>query len=167
MSDALPSFLPISNYVINANSTLSFTARALDGDQPFQTLTYSFNQAPATATLDSATGLFSWAPTSSDAGNKVIILRATDGANNTFKSFSVFVVAPPRFSQITNAPNGTLTLNISAFAGKTYRVEYKNNLEDVNWTPLGDDIVAGSNTISVPDSTLGNAQRFYRVLQLN
>jgi hypothetical protein len=83
------------------------------------------------------------------------------------KTFQVIVVAPPRFSQITNASDGSLTLNISAFAGKTYRVEFKNNLEDANWLPLGNNIFASSNTLSVNDSTIGNAHRFYRVLQLD
>ena len=82
------------------------------------------------------------------------------------KVFQVIVIAPPRFSQITNASDGTLTLNISAFTGKTYRVEYKNNLEDANWN-LGQQMIAGSPTISATDSTIGNAHRFYRVLQLD
>jgi hypothetical protein len=111
--------------------------------------------------------VFAWTPTIAQAGTDEISLRVTDGSLSSTKIFQVIVVAPPRFSQITNASDGTLTLNVSAFAGKTYRVEYKNNLEDANWTPLASDVVAGSSTISVTDSTIGNAHRFYRVLQLD
>jgi hypothetical protein len=57
-----------------------------------------------------------------------------------------------------------VTLNFAVYAGQTYRVEFKDNLEDGTWTPLGDDIVADSSVISVPDSATGNARRFYRVL---
>jgi hypothetical protein len=170
MPNALPVFLPISNRVVNANSTLAFTAKALDPDQPFQSLTYSFcptASPPAGTSINLTNGLFVWTPTIAQSGTNLISLRVSDGVSQSCSFFQVIVVAPPRFSQTTHAPDGTLTLNISAFAGKTYRVEYKNNLEDANWIPLGNDIIANSNSISVFDNTIGNAHRFYRVLQLD
>ncbi|MEO7300284.1 MAG: malectin domain-containing carbohydrate-binding protein [Verrucomicrobiota bacterium] len=169
MPNALPVFLPISTQVVNANSTLSFTAKAVDADQPVQTLAYSFSSSPpAGASINSSNGIFSWMPTLAQSpGTNSISLQVSDGFASGTKIFQIIVVAPPRFSQIMNAPDGTLTLNISAFIGKTYRVEFKNNLDDADWMPLGSNIVASSSSISIPDSTIGNAHRFYRGVQLD
>ncbi len=170
MPNAGPIFLPISNKVVNANAMLTFQAIAVDPDQPFQSLVYNFaaSSIPPTGTsINPTNGVFAWTPTVAQTGTNSITVTVTDGNLGNSKAFQVIVIAPPRFSQITNAPDGTLTLNISTFAGKTYRIEFKNNLEDSMWTPLGNDIVASSSAISASDSTIGNAHRFYRALQLD
>ena len=168
MANATPGFLPISNQVVNAGSTLSFTAKAVDADEPAQSLVYTLGKAPSSATINPTNGVFTWTTATTNSGLFLITVGVTDNVTSSVaRTFSITVVAPPRFSQITNAPDGTLTLNVSAFAGKIYRVEFKNNLEDETWTSLGNDILANSTMISVSDSTIGNPHRFYRVVQLD
>ena len=60
-----------------------------------------------------------------------------------------------------------MALSLPAIIGKIYRVEYKNNLHDSAWTPVGTDRLANSATLTVEDNIGGNRQRFYRVLVLD
>ncbi len=49
--------------------------------------------------------------------------------------------------------------------GKTYQIQYKDNVEDAVWKNLGSPIVASSNSTAATDSTLaGIAHRFYRIV---
>jgi len=74
---------------------------------------------------------------------------------------------PPKIGQINVTMNDVVSFSFSATSGVRYRVEYKNDLNDTQWTALGADIVAGSNTIPASDDLSGVTNRFYRVLQLN
>jgi hypothetical protein len=74
---------------------------------------------------------------------------------------------PPRVNQISVSTNGAVSFTFTATAGIQYRVQCKDRLNDAQWVPLGQDIGATSNTVSVSDSVVGVAQRYYRVLQLN
>jgi fibronectin type 3 domain-containing protein len=88
--------------------------------------------------------------------------------NNISSTNLVVFVPPPRIASATVATNGNVTLNFDAFAGKNYRVQYKNNLSDTDWTSLGSDLPANSASVTVVDATVaGNPQRYYRVLQLD
>jgi probable HAF family extracellular repeat protein len=57
-----PSLAPIASQVVAENFPLTVTVTATDPD-PGQILTYSLVNAPAGATINSATGVFTWAPT--------------------------------------------------------------------------------------------------------
>jgi hypothetical protein len=135
----------------------------------------NFSLAPNASAILSAngpSGNFKWTATPGTHSlfanvDDVNRFPEADESNNTFSTNFTVLVHPPRFSEITSAEDGTLTLTFSVFSEQTYRVEYKNNLEDADWIPLGSDIVADSETISISDSTIENAQRFYRVRQLN
>ena len=72
-----------------------------------------------------------------------------------------------RVNNITRQPNGDVTFSIGATVGKTYRVEYKNDLSSANWLQLGVDQVATSTSLIITDNTGANLQRFYRVLQVD
>ena len=50
---------------------------------------------------------------------------------------------------------------------KTYRVEYKNALEESNWQPLDADVVATGESLTINDGLAGSSQRFYRILVLD
>lgn len=113
---------------------------------------------PATSGLHNVTG-------NVDDVNR--IQESNENNNLLSTNFSVVVVTPPRISQPLISSNGNITLTFSSFAGKTYRVLYKTNLTDTNWTTLGSDTNANSSSISVPDNMGGSPRRFYRVLLLN
>jgi uncharacterized repeat protein (TIGR03803 family) len=50
-----------------------------------------------------------------------------------------------------------------AFAGKSYQVQYKSDLNVPNWSDLSPAITATNSTVSVTNDPAGAAQRFYRV----
>jgi hypothetical protein len=75
------------------------------------------------------------------------------------------ITPPPQIFGLDTSSN-TFTLSWSALGGKTYRVQYKVNLEDTNWTDLAPDVTATGPTASKSDPII-SVQRFYRVLSLD
>ena len=68
----------IGNKTVLWGNELSFTATATDPDLPANTLTFSLVGAPAGASIDPATGAFSWTPTSAQIGSATFTVRVTD-----------------------------------------------------------------------------------------
>ena len=62
-------------------------------------------------------------------------------------------------------PSGTPRVSFQPVAGKTYRLEYRNDLTNGTWTTLVDGIFApNSSTIPILDpSGVGLTKRFYRI----
>jgi PKD repeat protein len=77
--DPYPVLSPIGNKTINEQAQLAFTAAATDAD-PGATLTFSLDPgAPAGATIQGATGAFSWTPTEAQGpGSYPITVRVTN-----------------------------------------------------------------------------------------
>ncbi len=63
------------------------------------------------------------------------------------------------------AAAGDFSLTFQSVAGRHYRVEYKDQLTDAAWLPLGADITATGTATTVQDSAITATQprRFYRV----
>jgi hypothetical protein len=78
------------------------------------------------------------------------------------KSFTVTVVSAPT-ADISVSGN-VVTITWTAIAGKSYRVQYKDNLDDASWTDLAPDVAASGSIASTTDTTV--SQRFYRVAVL-
>ena len=167
--NAPPQLAAIADKIVTLGQTLSFIASATDSEAPPQTLSFNLEgNIPSGATMGAASGLFTWTPTAQQTpGTNAITIRVTDSGApplSAARSFTVFVVGPPRISGITPPLNGVVTLTMPAIAGKTYRVEYKNNLNDAAWTPLGGNRLATSATLTIDDNIGAQQQRFYRVL---
>jgi YD repeat-containing protein len=58
---------------------------------------------------------------------------------------------------------GQFTIEWSAVSGRTYRVQYKNDLNETAWSDLAGDVIASGPTASKADG-LTNLHRFYRVM---
>jgi hypothetical protein len=162
-----PSLPAISDRTVHAGQTVTFTSTATDSDLPANTLTYSLDTgAPASASIGLSTGVFTWATTASDANTtNAITARVTDDgtpALDDAKSFTVTVVSAPT-ANISVAGN-VVTISWTAIANQTYRVQYKNNLDDATWTDLAPDVTASGSTASATDTTI--SQKFYRVAVL-
>lgn len=168
-----PALSPISNRIITAGDTLNLTLAAADNDIPLNALSFSFVSAPADASLNSATGQLSWTPALDQAGtNRVFTVRVTDNGLpnlNDTRSFTVTVTADPVvIVEVTAVTANSVALSWGAVAGKTYRVQFKNDLSEANWNDVPGDVTASGSTASKVDTTLGgSAQRFYRIVLLN
>jgi hypothetical protein len=80
--------------------------------------------------------------------------------------FTIVVIAPPQFTQPA-VVGQRLTLAWQTTRGHTYRVEFKNDLNDPTWTPLSGDVTADSGSISVNLDINSAQERFYRILPVN
>jgi hypothetical protein len=59
--------------------------------------------------------------------------------------------------------NGTVTLTWSAIPGRSYRIDFKDDLAAPAWTPLGSTVFALGFTATVTDTPAPFTHRFYRV----
>jgi len=72
-----------------------------------------------------------------------------------------------RVMTLTSSSGGNKTILWSAVAGRTYRAQFKNRVDDPQWTDLPTDVTATSSTAAVLDTTAsGQTERFYRVVRL-
>lgn len=161
-----PTIAPVPNQTVNPGVTLLITNTASDSDVPPQTLTFGAgNTWPATATINPASGVFSWRPLVSQANTtNVIQVEVTDsGANlSTTNQFNIVVnpISAPKVTSIT--PNaGALQLLVNGPSGPDYTLLTSTNL--INWQSL---LTASSPTppftladTNYPDGTV----RFYRI----
>ena len=98
-----------------------------------------------------------------------VILQADDGQGHTGSSnpFSVIAFVPPQpvFQSWVHTGNA-LTFTYSALSGQVYQLQYKTNLNQVNWFNLGSPIPATNSVMSASDAVGSDPQRFYRITVL-
>src|SRR5438132_12291180 len=95
-----PVLAAIADQVVTQGNTLTFTAQAIDADLPVQTLTYSLHAgAPSGATIDPATGAFSWTPATNEApSTNRVTIRVTDNGSlnlSDTRTFPIIVKTQP------------------------------------------------------------------------
>jgi len=92
--NAAPVLASIGNQVVHEGDLLTFTALATDADVPPDTLTFSLDAgAPAGASIDPATGLFTWmAPEIDGAALYSITVRVTDSGTLALEDFETISV---------------------------------------------------------------------------
>lgn len=165
-TNAAPTLAAIANLIVHAGAAVTFTNTAADPDLPANTLSFSLDPgAPPTAGVGTSSGVFSWLTTDADAGLAAnITVRVTDNgvpALSDTESFTVTVQPRPAV-QSAGIAGGSFALTWSAIPGAKYRVQFKNQLEETNWTDLSSEVTAGGATADFNDP-LGLSQRYYRV----
>jgi hypothetical protein len=161
-SNTPPVLGAIGNKIIYFGQTLAFTATATDSDLPAQALIFSLDPTPPSGASISGAGAFTWTPAS--VGTSAITIRVTDNgvpAKNDFESITVEVLAAPGFtSSVRNGDNFELTWRTRA--GRSYAVDYKDDLNAANWTPLWTNTALGD-SLSFTNATTNGPQRFFRM----
>ena len=89
-SNQAPVIKSIQKATVEIGKILTFTVSASDEDG--DTLTYSASNLPAGATLDSSSGLFSWAPTTGQEGTYIVTFGVSDGKLNSSTTATLSVV---------------------------------------------------------------------------
>jgi pectin methylesterase-like acyl-CoA thioesterase len=167
VGNTAPTLNPIGDAVINAGQTLIITNVASDPDVPTQTLSFSLLTAPATAAIDTNSGVFTWRPSVSDAGtinpvtvqvsdNGTPVLSASQSFNVTVNPLVIPALGPVSFS------GGQFSLTVgSGTAGPDYTVQFSTDL--TNWATI-----YTTNSATPPftfvDTNAPSATGFYRVL---
>lgn len=75
--------------------------------------------------------------------------------------------ALPVFLSVHRTPPSNVELTWSVVSDHNYRVQYKDNVNDLNWTDLPFDVFATGDTATYTDTTATGTQRFYQVQVLN
>jgi hypothetical protein len=163
-----PLLFPIANCTVHSGMLVTFTNVAYDPN-PDDTLTFSLDPgAPPAAAVNASSGVFTWTPHDEDAGTvRSITVRVTDDGYPPLSgsaSFSVTVHPRPVLQNVAFSGD-TAVLTWNAIPGMTYRVEYKNDLDDPDWQALDGDVSADGPVATAHDHGFGgNGQRFYRIL---
>ena len=165
-----PVLTPIGDQSVTLGSPLSFIVSATDADLPAQVLTFSLGaNAPPGAGIDPAGGLFAWTPTATQgAGVYSITVRVTDNGSPALSDEETLQVAVtnPAGLQITGATissPGVITLNWQTEPGKTYQVQFKNDLNELVWQDAGDP-TTNYPSAAFTDTTGTASVRFYRII---
>jgi len=91
-----PVLNPIGYKTVQEGALLQFTITASDPDLPAQTLTYSASNLPPGATFNPTTRVFSWTPTSGQAGvYPSVHFEVSDGHLTDSEDITITVKAPP------------------------------------------------------------------------
>jgi hypothetical protein len=160
-----PELAFIPDQVIILGQTLRFYASASDVDVPAQTLTFSLeSSSPSEASIDPATGQFSWTP----AGDAAVVFTMTvtdDGlpARTASRSFTVTVLPPPTLGGAVSADARQFTISWQTAPGKLYQVEFKDDLSGPVWLPLGNPILATTESTTVNQEFSAASVRFFRI----
>jgi glucuronoarabinoxylan endo-1,4-beta-xylanase len=160
-----PTIAPVPNQTVNPGVTVLVTNTASDSDLPAQTLTFgAANTFPANATINGASGVFSWRPPVSAANttNPIQIKVADTGSPNlsATNNFSVIVnaITNPVISSASLSP-GQVSLTVNGPQGPDYTVLTSSNL--TSWQAL-----FTTNSPAMPFTFIGtnlnNPDQFYR-----
>jgi len=168
-NNTAPVLTPIGNKFVYEGQTVTFTASATDAEAPPQTLTFSLEGGePAGAQIGASSGFFTWSTVGVPAPstNLVTIRVADNGLPSLDDSelITIIVLAPLNFRHLSRTLDH-MTFEWETIPGQTYRVEYKDNLNDPVWTALfANDLLANGSSLSATVSITGPPpHRFYRV----
>jgi len=115
---------------------------------------------------------FTWVPLRDGNGNLVTV--SFDGATNTLKlargptgpdvnvNFLMLVPAVGSVNLSIARSGNNANISFPTQSGFSYQVQYKTNLVDVNWLPLGSPVAGNGSVQTIPDP-IGSQQRFYRL----
>jgi len=149
-----PVLASIGDQTVDELSELTFTASATDADIPVQTLTYSIVGAPGGASINPATGVFTWTPTEGQGADSYIFtVTVSDGTLTDEETITVTVNGPPeRFirlefpEQLTEGQEFFVPLYIDA--GKSEVVAFQLNLTfDPQVIEVPDEAIFGDTVI--------------------
>ena len=173
-SNSPPVLTPISNRTMAVGMTLSFTNVATDSDS--DQLTFSLGAgAAANATINTTSGIFSWAPTQAQIGTNAFSVVVTDNGLpplSATQSFNVTVVqsnSPPVLAAISNrtlavgmtlaitnvatdSDGDGLTFSFTSGAATNATINSTNGI--FSWSPTSTQIGTNAFSVIVTDNGL-------------
>jgi sugar lactone lactonase YvrE len=142
--NAAPALANPGNKVVNEGDTLSFTLSATD--TPGQTLTYSMTGAPAGATLNSATGAFSYTPDFNAVPHSpgvpaapvqlTITFKATDNAATPLEDAETMTLTVNDVNRTPTADAGTTPATLEATGPAGAALSLNGSGSDPDGDPL-------------------------------
>ena len=175
--NSAPRFPVVTNQFVSPGQNITVNFRATDPDA--NPIIYGTNNTYTGVSLSGGGNILWRVPTNQPLGNYPFTVTATDNGVPPLGDTLSFVITVRSVAGATNAANpvgpllrsvvrfdGQATFTIETTAGRTYRVLYKDDLNDPVWLQLGPDFVAANATASLTDGVL-MPRRFYKVVQVN
>jgi hypothetical protein len=140
---------------------------AASGGIPFYEWTLSAGVLPAGLTLDSFTGEIRGTPKATGTFDFTVRLRDYDDNTTPLtRALSIRVEATP-LRITTERSGGDVLVRVSTIAGRTYRIEFKNDLPAAVWSVLNPNVAGTGGIVTVPDPGAASLpKRFYRAVEL-
>jgi hypothetical protein len=159
------------NQWVYLGQTLTLTLQAQDSSLPPPTLTFSLDPgAPAQASLDPVTGIFTWTPSSNQvpSTNTVTVGVSDNGSPplTAAQTFTITAVTAPQLS-VLDLTASSLTLGWPTVPGALYRVQYTGDLAAPAWTTLGNGLTGSGVPLSTNLDLSTAPQGFYRIIVVN
>jgi hypothetical protein len=107
------------------------------------------NRTPVRFTLDGS-------PTTLQLGGSLL------GHDEANVNFLMLVPTTPAPRLTASRSSGNVVITFVAQTGFSYQVQYKTNLTDATWNPLGS-AIPGNNAVHTVSDPIAGASRFYRV----
>jgi O-glycosyl hydrolase len=168
-----PPSLPFqASRTLVGQQTLIVTNTATDTDIPPNPLSYQLAAAPAGVAID-ANGVITWTPAPNQVpGTNSFTTVVTDSNPwavndqhlSATNSFTVVVAPLPQFHILSvAASNNAVWIAWESTPGRTYRLQYKNNLAETNWQEILPDILAAGPATTATNTLGSGPSRLYRV----
>ncbi|HWD90862.1 MAG TPA: hypothetical protein VG938_00805 [Verrucomicrobiae bacterium] len=167
--------------------TYNVVARVAEGNNPTEDILYQVTSGAGTANqttnmlgtfLIQVSGWSSWRWSPLVDANGKPVTVTLDGTQKTFRlggsllghdeanvGFLMLAPAVAPANGVTITPSlssGSIVLSFPTQNGFHYQVQYKNNLSDPSWTPLGS-LLQGNGAVQSANDTVTGSTRFYRV----
>ena len=92
------------------------------------------------------------------------LTRAATGPDVNVNFFMLVPAASPGQTSLTIARSGpNVNLSFLSQTGFSYQIQYKDNLTDPTWLPLGSPVTGDGTLKTTSDPTSGGQRRFYRL----
>ncbi|MGI9036251.1 MAG: Ig-like domain-containing protein [Pyrinomonadaceae bacterium] len=102
----------IGNKTIDEENLLTFTVKATDADLPANRLEYTMINAPAGASIDSASGVFKWTPTEAQGpGTYTVTFRVTDNGTPSLSDQQTMTITVNEVNKAPVAENAAVSLD--------------------------------------------------------
>lgn len=92
--------------------------------------------------------------------------QVTNAAGSTLSDPAVLTVLSPPTGGAALVSASSVRLAFPVISNRSYQVQFKTNLSDAAWQPLGAPVFAAGNALAVEDNLTNQPQRFYRLMVL-
>jgi hypothetical protein len=162
-----PTLVAVPDQTILAGRTLWVTNSATDPEAPPQVLTYSLLQAPAGASIDANSGIFSWRPAiyQSPSTQSVRLAVSDNGTPplSATQSFNLTVGLPATpILDAATFTNGQFSFAIHGDTGPDYVIQASSNM--ISWVTLSTNVSPSLPFFWADTNSAPYPANFYRVL---
>jgi hypothetical protein len=149
---------PPTNLTVLPGGTATFTVTCT-GTEPF-VYEWRFNNTTLTGQISATLIITNVSPL--DAGNYVVVVSNVSGAATSAPPALLRVLVPPT-GGTPGLSAGQFSLSVDTIAGLTYTLEYKNNLNEANWTSVTPSVTGDGTRQVLRDTAATGPMRFYRL----